>query len=147
MKYLFIWVCCLFVTTVYSQETFKFNVIKTVSRLKNQKGDWNDWKEIGEMNEKMKQKIIFNLEGKWLQWITQFEDDAPTLHMYKILDINADNTYKDFGIWVLKIDAQQGNTEPQVFKILFIEGTTGTSYMMITGSDVLQSKYALKHEE
>jgi hypothetical protein len=145
------WILCAFILLVSligrSQDVFRFRVKGTLSRTKSENGGWNEWQEIGDINRKISQQFLFNLTGRKLVWTIKYEKQPPSIHTYTIIDVDQDTAYKDFGIWELKIDAKEGNNEIQQFKVLFIENTSQTSYMLITGSNIFQSKYALEYEE
>lgn len=113
-------------------------------RIKMPNGQWDDWKELGTMNEDMNQDVVINLEQRQIIWKSVFKSQSPRHTVYDISDVSEDSTYKEFGFWVLKIHAKDPKNQENEFRLSFANSDDISIYTLIFGSEFAQSKCQLE---
>lgn len=121
------------------ETTWKFTVRKSLNRVSTD-GAWGEWRELGDINTKMSQYLLINLEKRKVEWITKYGDAPTSTNNFNIQALKYDSSYRDFGIDMMIIDTKTEKGYEQTFRVLFGKTTERTYYIVIAGKDLVQSK-------
>lgn len=131
--------------SAFGQDLHRFHVKNTLVRERLPSGVWDEWSSFGDMNKSLDQRISINLDGKVIIWETQYKQQPKRFHNYKIVDIEQDTAYKDFGFWVLRLDVKDEKEVFTTLRIFFGNNKNYSYYVLIKGDNSFQTKSELEY--
>lgn len=142
MKLLFISLLVSLTSFGQSEKALKFKVVFQDFQVAAEGGGWTDWKELGNMNKEIDQNITINFTNKTIATDFKLEGAKREFYTYKIVGIENDKTYEDFGFYasIMKVDEGDGNIK--IYRLIY--SNCDNKYVLIVYATTVKTRYKLK---
>ena len=123
----------------------RFHVIGSEMRVISQSGGWSEWKNIPDFQAD-DENITINTTRKTITWDFGFKDAKRSISTFKILSINYDRRLKDFHVDIIIMKVREDKKLERDYQLLSSPCGDKLSYILITKTKSVESRYYLSEE-